>query len=361
MLSRQWIAQRPYIIAIIISVILILWMASGLLQAQESPDQMSKSQDMPIPKVKVETLYAESIFDSVELYGRTEPDRVTTLKAELAGRITDVFAERGAKVKKGEAIAKIALNDLAVRLTQSKALLAQREIEYQGALKLNKDGYQGEVQVSRAEADLAAAKAQVKRLEIDLTNTTIRAPFDGVMNTRYVEVGDYVKSGDQVAMIADLDPLIVRAHLTESNVRNIAIGQGADIQLLNKQQVKGEIRYISSVADDATNTFKIEVAIENTDYQLLAGLSGEIDIALAKTEAIKVSPALLALDEQGNIGIKTVASNQVVFTPINVVKTESDGIWLSGLGSQADVITLGQGFVREGDTVEAIFAESNKG
>ncbi len=364
MLNRQWLAERPYIIAIIISLVLVLWMvsgASGSDVAKDEPAQTHQEKHAPIPKVQVETLHAESVFDVIDLYGRTEPDRQATVKAENAGQIIEVLAERGARVKQGEVIALIDKNDLPDRLVQSKSLLAQREIEYQGALKLNRDGYQGQVQVSTAEANLKAAKAQVVNIEIALENTTVRAPFDGVMNTRYVEQGDYVKVGDNVAMIADLDPLIVRAHVTESQVSNVELDQIADIQLLNKQNVKGKVRYIASVADDATNTFKIEVAVENADYQLLAGLSSEVEIALEKTNAIKVTPALLALDEQGNIGIKTVVGNKVKFTDINVVKSETDGIWLSGLGEQADIITLGQGFVREGDEVEAIYAQVTKG
>ena len=58
----------------------------------------------------------------------------------------------------------------------------------------------------------------------------------------------------------------------------------------------------------------------------------------------------------GNIGVKTVNNKKVVFTPINVVKSENDGLWLTGLGQQADIITLGQGFVRAGDEVEAVMA-----
>lgn len=78
-------------------------------------------------------------------------------------------------------------------------------------------------------------------------------------------------------------------------------------------------------------------------------------IDLAKMSAIKISPALLALDEQGNIGVKSVKESIVHFTPIEIIKSESDGIWLTGLGEQADIIVLGQGFVRAGDRVEAIF------
>ncbi len=353
--KRQWLAQRPYIIAITISAVLMLWMASGVMKAQEIPSS-KKSKNVIVPKVKVATQYAENINDTVELYGRTEPDRITTLKAEISGKIEDVLAKRGSYVTKGQIIARLEINDLAAQLQRSQALLEQRKIEYKGTKKLNADGYQGEVQLSIAAANLEAVKADIKRLEISIENTVIRAPFDGILNTRYVEQGDFVKSGDEIAMIADLNPLIVRAFVTENQIEKLKVGQQADIRLLNKRQASGEVRYIASVADEATNTFKIEIAIDNTKNKLLAGLSSEVEIALSKIPAIKISPALLALDELGNIGVKTVIDGIVKFTAINIVKSESDGIWLSGLGQQADIIILGQGFVRAGDQVEPVMS-----
>ena len=361
MLNRNWFAQRPYIIAVVISVVLVAWMLSGSKPEQSAESTQTTAKEIPIPKVKVETRYAKAVFNTVELYGRTEPDRITTLKAEVRGKIVEVLAKRGAAVKKGDVIARIAVNDIEHQLTHSKAQLAQKELEYQGAVRLNQDGYQGKVQLSRAEAELEAVKADIKRLEIDLANTVIRAPFDGVLNTRYVEQGDYVKDGDNIAMIADLDPLVVRAHVTESQIAELNVGQQADIALLSDQKALGEIRYIASVADDATNTFKIEVAIENESYALKAGLSGEVTIALKEAMAIKLSPALLALDEVGNVGVKTVVDDKVIFTGIDIVKSESDGIWLTGLGDSADVIVLGQGFVRAGDTVNPVFEQASAG
>lgn len=356
--NSRWLEQRPYLIAAAIAFVLVLWMASGTSAANQNSESSSKeaSQEAVKAKVKVETRYAQDIYQTVELYGRTEPDRVTTLKAEVRGKIVKVLAKRGSKVEKGQVIAEIALNDLPSQLTRSKALLEQREIEYQGVLKLNEKGYQGKVQLAQAFADLEAVKADIQHLELDIANTVIRAPFAGVLNTRYVEVGDYVALGDDIAMIADLDPLVVRAHVTEKQIGQLSVGQKAQVSLLNNQQAQGELRYIASVGNDATNTFKIEVAIPNKDRKLLAGLSGELTIALAKLPAIKLSPALLALDEEGNIGVKSVQNDLVHFTPINIVKSESDGIWLTGLGQQSDIITLGQGFVRAGDKVEAIFA-----
>jgi multidrug efflux system membrane fusion protein len=358
-LKSSWLAQRPYLIAALITVVLVLWMASGPSVAEQKSEikaQIPSHDEKQITaQVKVETRFGQHIHKTIELYGRTEPDRITTLKAEVRGKIIQVLAKRGSKVSKGEIIAKIALNDLPAQLTRSQALLKQREVEYEGALKLNKQGYQGKVHLAQSFAALESVNAEVQRLELDIAHTVITAPFTGILNTRYVEVGDYVASGDDIAMIADLDPLIVRAYATEQQISQLSVGQVAKVSLLNGEQAQGELRYIASVGNDATNTFKIEVAIDNKKANLFAGLSSELTIDLAKMSAIKISPALLALDEQGNIGVKSVKDSIVHFTPIQIIKSENDGIWLTGLGEQADIIVLGQGFVRAGDKVEAIF------
>lgn len=357
----NWLVQRPYLIAAFITVVLVVWMASGPSRAEQKAvlieNAPKHTEKQLVAKVKVETRLAQRIYKTIELYGRTEPDRISTLKAEVSGKIIEVLAKRGSTVTQGQVIAKIALNDLPAQLTRSKALLKQREVEYQGALKLNQQGYQGRVYLAQSNAALESVKADIKSLEIAIANTTITAPFNGILNTRYVEVGDYVALGDDIAMIADLDPLVVRAHVTEQQISQLSFGQIAQVSLLNGKKVPGKLRYIASVGNDTTNTFKIEVAIDNKNSQLLAGLSSELTIELAQMSAIKISPALLALDEQGNIGVKSVKDSMVQFTPIEIIKSDSDGIWLTGLGEQVDIIILGQGFVRAGDKVDAIFEQ----
>lgn len=368
-LNLSVLKPRSSIIAAFILGVLIIWMATGpsareqksaLEAKQTSTNSLDKKSS---PQVKVVTYYSKIVPKTIELYGRTEPDRVATLKAEIQGEITQVLAKRGAYVEQGQGIVQIALNDLPAQLSRSEALLMQREVEYQGALTLNQKGYQGKAQLAQAFAALASVKADIQRLSLAIDKTLIKAPFDGILNTRFVEVGDYVASGDDIAMIADLDPLIIRAYVTEQHIANLSVGQITDISLLKGPKLRGKVRYIASVGDDETNTFKIEVAIannlNNNTVQLLAGLSSELSIDLAEISAIKISPALLTLDEQGNIGIKSVLNGLVQFIPINIVKSESDGIWLTGLGDKADIITLGQGFVRAGDRVEAVFAQQS--
>lgn len=349
--KRQWLAEHPYILAIIITLLLFLWMVSGAMQAKETPIVQQK-QTAPIAKVQTKNFSAQKIHDAITLYGRTEPNRITTLRAEVQGKIIQIFAKRGAKVVKGQAIVKISVNDLSLQLLASQTLVKQRELEYQSIKKLNKKGYRGRVQLAQTLAALTAAKATLKQLQLNIEHSVIYAPYSGVLNDRYVELGDYVKPGDKIALIADLNPLVVRAFATENHVNQLSINQVADIHILNKSLVQGRIRYIAGIADKSTNTFRIEVTINNPENKMSAGLSSEMNIPLKQVFAIKISPALLALDEQGNIGVKSVVNKQVIFTPIHIVKTEPDGIWLTGLGKSANIIVLGQGFVRAGDTVQ---------
>jgi multidrug efflux system membrane fusion protein len=92
----------------------------------------------------------------------------------------------------------------------------------------------------------------------------------------------------------------------------------------------------------------------------MAGMSTELALPLETTWAMRISPAVMALDEQGNLGVKTVVDNHVRFVPIDIVKSDSQGVWLSGMGQQADIITLGHGFVRDGDKVDVVRVDEAK-
>ncbi|MCE2570975.1 efflux RND transporter periplasmic adaptor subunit [Motilimonas eburnea] len=358
----NWLATRPYIIAIFLTVLLLLWMLSG--QAQEQTDLHETKQaetEQVLPKVRVAQFVAQSVVKDLTLYGRSEPSRQATLSAEVSGKVVEVYAKRGALVNKGDPIVRLEMNDRKEQLARAKALLRQREIEYNGAKKLSTQGFQGKARLAEAEAALVDARVSVASLSLQIEKTLIKAPFSGILNQRMVEQGDFLGIGDPIAQVADIDPIIVVGDVTEKDINQIKLGQTAHARLINYDNVAGTIKYISSVSNAATNTFRIEVAIDNPDLTYLAGLSAELSIPLQETMAIKVTPAVLALDDDGELGIKTVSDEHVVFTPIKVVKAEDDGVWLAGFTGTVDVITVGQGFVNPGDKVIAVSAEANNG
>ena len=364
--------KKPHWLALIIFVVLCLWVLSGAVNGEDAaatPAAEQINNAAPLQRVKTTLYQADQINQEIKIYGRTEPNRITTLRAEVKGQVLNILVAEGHSVKAGQPLVQLDENDLRMQLASVNATLKQAQIELKGARSLGEQGFQSEVAQAQAEASLASAKAQQTTLQLALENTVINAPFDGVMDTQNIEIGDYLREGDNIGTIVDLDPLVITADVTETHVQHLSLGQQASGGLVSGQALSGELRYISSFSEPGTNTFKVEVAVANADNTLRAGMSAELIIPLQKTWAVKITPAVLALDEKGNLGVKTVRQdtahqdiahqdtaqqNIVHFVPIDMVKSDSDGVWLSGLGREANIITLGQGFVRDGDRVEVM-------
>lgn len=356
-------SQRPWLISLLILIGLSFWLGLGVLNAQEEPLKDSvqgaeKTQQAPLAKVQYETFQSLPVAKKIDLYGRTAPDKQAKLSAEVSGRVVALFVKKGESVKKNQPIAQIDKADLEIQLERARANLRVKDKEFNAAKSLKNRGLQGEVAYSSAQASLIEARALVKNAQLNLKNTQIVAPFDGIIDNLMIELGDFVGVGEPVATIVDLNVLVVKAEVNERHIRNLELNQKAIIRLVDDEQLEGTLRYISKTSSTATNTFPIEIEVANSKPLIPAGISAEVELKLEMIPAIKISPAMLALDESGNLGVKTLKNDVVHFIPIQLVKTEQDGVWLSGLSSSVDIITLGQGFVRDGDAVIAVKRQS---
>lgn len=353
--------QRPWLISLILIVILSLWLSMGMANAgKDAAPPHIERQKAPQAKVEYQTFEIQSIAKTIDLYGRTAPNRESTLGAEISGKIVKLLVDKGSFVDKGQAIAQIDEADLELQLQQAKANLEVREKEFKAAKSLKRRGLQGEVAYSTAQANFVQAQAMVKKAQHDVENTFVRAPFSGVVDDLIIEVGDFVNVGSAVAKIVDLSVLVVEADVSERHAQDLSIGQKASIRLLDGKSLEGSLRYISKVSSVATNTFPIEIEIPNPEQRVPAGMSAEVKLNLQTLDAIKVSSAMLALDEDGNLGVKTLQEDRVHFVPIQLVKAEQDGVWLTGFPPSVDIITRGQGFVRDGDKVIAVKSKANR-
>lgn len=352
--------KNSYVIALVIALAAAGWLASPYLggpaaEAESTPRmpaaQIETATKAPM-RVQVRNSVAETRINSLVLTGQTEPSRHATVRAETAARVITVAAEEGAQVKKGDIIVQLANDDRKALLDEAQALVNQRLIEYTAASKLSSKGFQTQTRLAETKANLEAAQARLRRIQVDIERTVIRAPFDGVIQTRMVEVGDYLGVGDEVALVIDLDPLIAVVRVSEREVAGVANNGEGTVRLITGDIVKGRIRYVSSVASEGTRTFRVELEIANGDNRLAAGLTAEIRLPVKAVEAHNMSPAALTLDDTGVIGIKTVdAQNIVQFHPVELVSDGLDGIWVGGLPREATIITVGQEFVLPGQAV----------
>ena len=348
---------RPIWIVLVIVVALAAWLASGMVGGHDKPaaEAAPKAEQAEPVSVAVRTSQAETVWREVELNGRTAPDRAVTLRAQTAGRIQSVQARRGARVKADEVIARIAIDDRSASRNEARAVVEQRRLQYEAVRKMSEKGYQTRTDLAQAKSDLEAAQAQLAEIQQDIDNTVIRAPFAGVLETRPVEVGDYVGVGDEIARVIQQDPFVVAGDLAEKDVAFVEPGQTGRARLIDGRTVDGTVRYVATEADEATRTYPVELEVDNPGGRLVAGASAKLTLPLEQVQAHEVAADLLTLDEAGDMGIKTIGDDgRVAFHRADIVKSSDERLWLGGLPQTLRLITTGQGFVRAGDPVRVV-------
>jgi multidrug efflux system membrane fusion protein len=351
---------KSWLIAAGLAAALAVWMASGTLinghaDAPPPASTVAERQDRPVMSVAVRQVTAEPVVRLLTAQGELLPNRQATLRAETDGRVVELLAERGALVSEGEALLRLSMDDRQARLDQAKARIDRYGAEYAAASRLHKQGMQAETQVKAAFAELQEARAELRLVELEIGHTTIVAPFDGILEERSVELGEYVAEGAEVLTLVDVTPLKVVIDVPQQQIANIRLGQNAHVELFNGERREARVTYIAPVAQSGTRTFATELEVANPGAPLPAGMSAEVELPLETVRGHFLSPAVLALDADGQLGVKAVdADDEVRFHAARVVRAERDGVWLAGLPERLSVITIGQGFVRPGDRVRPV-------
>ena len=356
-----WRQMKPsYQWAAAIAILVTLWIGSGFITGTKAPvtDTSAEAKVDTVPRVQVALLSSSRRDATISVRGRTQALHAVDVKSEVEGVVQALHFEKGDRVKKGAVLCEIKLNDRLAKLDQARALVAQTAKQHEVDLKLEADGFRSKTQVAQSEAALEAAKASMRTMSIQLDNTKMRAPFDGFVDDRYVDVGDYMRIGDKCALIIAPEPFLAVGTVTEQEVGEVHVGDPATAQLVTGEIVKGKVRFVADKADNVTRAFRVEVELPNANNQLRDGVSADIHIPVRELRAQKISPGILVLDDNGAVGVRTVEKGIVRFVPIKIVSDGPDGMWISGLPDRVTVITVGQEFVSDGEHVDAVLGKS---
>jgi multidrug efflux system membrane fusion protein len=193
--------KPSFAVAAAIVLLLAGWMLSGQLDADDArrateapPGAPSVS---PLTAVRVREVRAVAVASEIVINGKTAPARIVELRAESTGRVVELGARRGSRVRTGELLVLLDPRERRAMVEEARATLEMRRIEAEAAEKLGAKGFQAETKVAAAKANFEAAQAALQRAELELDHTEIQAPFAGLLEERSVEIGDFVDIGDR--------------------------------------------------------------------------------------------------------------------------------------------------------------------
>ena len=345
-------ASRSTWFAGILVLVIVGWMGSGFIFPSEDTDTIVAREDPKPVAVAVETSVAEVVTQFYQAEGQALPDRDTMMRAETSGDIAEVLVRKGQDVSAGDIIARFDPTSNQADANRVAEDLASAERELQNARQLLERGVATTDRVVEARASLADVQAQVTAVEQAADSLTITAPFDGRIETLDLDEGEFVSAGTEVGRLVDITPLTVAIQVPQQSLTRLSVGQPATVRFITGEERTGIVTFVGTSAAAETRTFLAEIEVENDDGAIPAGISAEVIIPTGEVTAHFLSPSIVSLNTEGDLGVKTVNGDNVVdFYEIQIVKAQIDGIWVVGLPESVDIITVGQGFVSATETV----------
>ena len=288
--------RQTYITSFVTLVLAFLWMLSGML-ADEEFEVKAKTQLETISSVTVLNSSALEKAKKIKVSGTTEADKLIKIRAEASGTVVSRPVQQGQFVKKDQLICQL----------------------------------------------YNASRSSYPK---------VKAPFDGYLETFSVKEGDYLNTGAVCATIIDPDPMRLIGEVSEKEINFVKVGAKAEAELISGKKVEGVVSFVSTSANKGTRTFRVEIDVKNSDRSIRDGVSAQIAIKGDTILAHKISPSILMLGEAGELGIRTVnEDDQVEFKKIDILEDSMEGIWITGLPKNTRIITVGQEYVFQGQTV----------
>lgn len=332
-------------------------MADSGAESEAPATRLARADSDPF-RVRVQTFKAQDRNAVLEIRGRTEADARIAVRAETSGIVAERPVKEGDTVRRGDLLCRIDPAAREAKLAQAKALLEQATLDFEAARKLTAKGFSAETRLLSLKAAYDAARATVREAEVELSRTRILSPSDGIVETPLMERGEMLAAGNVCATVLNADPMLMTGQVSERDIGALSLGMMAQVTLVDGEETSGKIRFLSHSADAKTRTFRIEIEIDNADGRLRDGVTATARVSLPATKAHLVPPSVLVLADNGAVGVRTVdEANVVRFNPVTVLGETDRGLWVAGLPASIRVITVGQDYVKEGETVVPVDAD----
>jgi multidrug efflux system membrane fusion protein len=343
----------------------VAWIATGefssvgsaeTAEGKESPTEAAPAETAPLVRTvsAVEPKFVDHAR-AIRLSGITEADKRTDLAARAEGVIASLALSKGGMVEAGAVVMVLEGPETVAQEKIAEIALAQKERDLAVAEKLFQGGSTSESNLTNARSARDAAAAELARAQAAADRLRLKAPFAGIVDSVSVELGEWVQTGMPVATILSLDPILVKAEVSEVDLGSVAAGSTAKVRLVNGTEMDGTVRLVAREASAETRTFPVEIALPNPDLTLPSGMTAEVSLYAKPTRAVVVPRSIITLAEDGQLGLRVVgADNLAQFAAVTIIDDTPEGLVVTGVPEGVRIITAGQDLVQDGEKVDVV-------
>jgi membrane fusion protein (multidrug efflux system) len=309
--------------------------------------------------VKAEAVERGAMAAYVQTHARLEAERWVDVLARTTGMVQELAVEEGDRVAEGQILVRLEKESLHLRLQQAQVALKQVRASYERIQALHERKMVSESEFDGVRHQLENVQVAFDEAELNLTYADIRAPISGVVMQRSVEVGDLVRTNQQLFAVADVEPLLARIYIPEKRMLQIREGQEARIlvESLPEQNFTGRIRMISPGVDPESGTVKVTLEIPSDRGLLKPGMFTSVRIITEEHPRALIIPKKGLILETDEDDVFMVAEGRARRVPVELGFVDKDRVEvLSGLDEGDLVVTVGQEGLKDGTAVRLVGA-----
>jgi RND family efflux transporter MFP subunit len=353
------------------AVIAIAALAGTLVTAESAAQQ---GEAPPAPVGYTEAL-ERPLARSVQLPGYVESPKVSRIASEVEGLILEFLVREGDRVEKGQPLVRLKTAPLELQLRAAQAELAEAEARREMAdrnLVRSKDLFEkktvAQQQLDESQSELYAwegrarlLQARIARIQLDIENSTVKAPFKGIVTVRQSEVGEWSEAGAELLELLSLDELEVHVDVPEQYFGVLHPQSAATVTFdyIPGASFDAAVRAVIPRADDKARTFPVKLKLGGADPRIGVGMLARVDLPVGQAARAVLVPKD-ALVRQGPAQIVYVINGDDTISPVPVSPGPALGGWISISGAvQAGqkIVTRGNERVQPGQKVSALPVE----
>ena len=325
----------------------------------------------PAAPVRVAAVQERIVAEQISLIGTTEPIRESMVAAEVSGRVEAFYVKAGDFVKKGLPLAILSSTGLklgikgamAVReAIKAKLVLANKELARITTLKdtnsvAAKQYDEAYINRSVLTQELLKSDAEIERLEYELSQKDVGAPFAGYIAEEHTQVGEWVNMGGGIVNLVDLSSILIKVDVPEKYVVKIAENSKVDVVIksLADQSLSAVVAAVLPKGNAAARTFPVHIKLPNTGQKIKSGMEAIVNFNVGKKQKALLVPkdAVVAAGNQRLVYM--VNSGTVLPVPIKVLGYYgNDAAIEGGLKPGQQVVIRGNERLRPGQAVQVI-------
>ncbi|HEY4443229.1 MAG TPA: efflux RND transporter periplasmic adaptor subunit [Steroidobacteraceae bacterium] len=352
--------------AVVVAVAVVF--AMRLTQALAVKSVINK---VPVPTVSVTEVGVSTTPTTVSIIGTIAARYDMPIGVEGdAGRVAAIYVEAGDHVKRGQVLARLNVSvlepqvaNLEAALEQARAEAELADAEYRRAQAVGASGALSaeETQRRKSAAATAAAKvkvaaAQLAEAQARLARAAVRAPADGIILTRNVEVGQTATPGGEALFrLSERGEVELRGQVSEQDLPLLKVDQPVNVRLTGTTRVyEGHVRLLAAVIDPQTRMGMVRVAL-TPDPNLRPGAFARADVTVSRADRAILPQTAVLTDDKGTYVLIVNAQHKIERRAVQVSGMVQNGVTISeGVSGKEQVVATAGAFLQEGETVNPV-------